>query len=117
MKKLFRIAAVVMLCIGCGGPQVKLMKYTADTYPATLPTNVEVLRTKIEARSYVEIGEVSLRVNKSNEETAIGQLKERAAQIGADAIILVGERTAGVVGSSAVAIPLREIYGIAIKYK
>lgn len=118
MGKLMISVIVFTLLIGCAGPDVKVMLYTGDSYPPT--TDVQVFRTAPVDRKYSEIGELSLRVKKSNRETAVFQLRERAKAIGADAIILMGERSAGAIampmGQGAVAVPLREIYAIAIKY-
>lgn len=112
---------LAVLVIGCTTTNVKVMRYTIETYAPTLSSGVEIHRTKLEGRPYTEIGEISLRIKKSNEETAVAMLREKAAELGADALILMGERSAGAVampvGSMAVAVPLREIYGVAIKYK
>ena len=112
---------LALLLTGCTTTNVKVMRYTTDAFAPTAPASVEILRTKLETKPYTEIGEVSLRIKKSNEETAVALLREKAAELGADALILMGDRSAGAVampvGSMAVAVPLREIYGIAIKYK
>ncbi len=48
-------------------------------------------------------------------------LIEKAKELGADAIIIMGERSKGAVamplGNMAVAVPIKELYDIAIKYK
>ena len=121
MKRFLLLLLFVLLCACFAGLKVKVMKYTTETFPPTPASSVEIHRTRIEARPYIEIGEVSLRIKKSNEENAVAYLREKAAELGADALILMGERSVGVVampmGSMSVAVPLREFYGIAIKYK
>jgi len=67
------------------------------------------------------LGELSLRLKRSNEENAIVYLKEEARKIGADAIVILGEHSKG-----AIAVPIGNLYAIvqkryltaiAIKYK
>ena len=95
------------------------MKYTSEVFPPT--KNIEVLHIKPVTRDYIEIGEVSIRLKKSTQENAVVLLSEKAKELGADALVIIGERSKGAVampiGSSVVAVPLRELYGIAIKYK
>ncbi len=117
MKILIIIIAALLLC-GCS-PSVNFMKYTENTYP---PTNsVEVLRNKPVSQEYTELGELSLKIKKSNEEEAVLKLKEKAKEIGADAIILLGENSEGSVlvpvGNLYASVDMRYIKVIAIKYK
>jgi len=116
------LAVILTGCTTTNTPnKVEVMQYTTETYAPKISEGVEVYRTKFEGKPYTEIGEVFLRINKSNEKSAVVLLREKAAELGADALILMGERSRGAVaipvGSMAVAVPLREIYGIAIKYK
>ncbi len=78
------------------------------------------LHTAPVGRRSVEIGQLAIRVNKSNEETVVLALKAKARALGADAIILLGERSTGAVaipvGTMAVAVPLRSLVAIAIRY-
>lgn len=121
---MIRLGIAVLLAafaVGCATPTAKVMRYTTETFPPTVASSVRIHRTRIEDRPYIEIAEVSLRIKKSNQETAVAVLREKAAELGADALILMGERSVGAVampvGDMAVAVPLREIYGVAIKYK
>jgi len=95
------------------------MKYNEDIYPPT--SSVEVLRVKPVSKDYFELGELSLKIKKSNQEEAILKLKEKAKKIGADAIILLGENSEGSVlvpvGNLYASIDMRYIKAIAIKYK
>lgn len=118
MKIITYIIVLLIFLIGCSTP-VKVMRYTTEIFPPT--QKVEVLRTKSIERDYIEIGEVSIRLKKSTESNAVALLAEKAKELGADAIILMGERSRGAVampvGSMIAAVPLRELYGIAIRYK
>lgn len=122
MRKVGFVIFLAVFLTGCTATtNVKVMRYTTETYAPKLSQSVEVYRTKLEGRLYAEIGEVSLRIKKSNEEIAVAMLRDKAAELGADALILMGERSRGAVtmpvGSMVVAVPIIEIYGIAIKYK
>ncbi len=118
MKIINIILLLSLLLCGCG-TTAKVMRYSTETYTPT--QNVEVLRTKPVNREYVELGEVSVRLKKSTEENAVALLVEKAKEMGADAIIIIGERSRGAVampvGSMIAVSHLREIYAVAIKYK
>lgn len=120
MKETFYILilAIGLFLIGCA-TKVEVMRYTMETFPPS--HHVEVLRSKAINKDYIEIGEVSVRLKKSTKENAVALLAEKAKELGADAIIIIGERSRGAVampvGTMAVAVPLRELYAIAIKYK
>jgi len=120
MKKIAGVLIIAALLLGCAtSPQVKVMRYTTEIFQPT--SRIEVLHTKPVGRDYIEIGEISIRLKKSTEENAVVYLKEKARELGADAIIIMGDRSRGAVavpiGSMAVAVPIRELYAIAIKYK
>lgn len=98
------------------------MKYTENTYQPT--KSIEVLRNKPVEKEFVELGELSLRIKKglfSNQEEAVLQLKEKAKEIGADAIIILGEESEGNVivpiGDLYTSVDKRYLKAIAIKYK
>jgi hypothetical protein len=118
MKKL--LAILLLLTVSCiKPPSVQVMRFIEESFPQT--QNVEVLRTAPSEKEYVEIGEISLRVGSANRPNAILQISEKAKELGADAIILMGERNTGAValpmGNAMTAVTLQEIYVIAIKYK
>lgn len=81
---------------------------------------VNVFWTKVADRRYVELGDLCIRVTRSTQETAVLHLTEKAREIGADGIILIGERSAGAVGAPVgqmiFAIPRRETCAVAIRY-
>jgi hypothetical protein len=114
------IAVASLLLQGCAStPAVRVTRYTAETFPPS--TDVKVLRMPPPDRDYVELGEVSIRLRKLTEETAVSMLCTKAAELGADAIILLGERHKGSVlapvGDMYVAVPIRELSAVAIRYK
>jgi uncharacterized protein YigA (DUF484 family) len=90
-----------------------------SSFPPT--TDVEVLRTKPADRPYIELGEIRLQLKKSNEDDAILVLKEKAKEVGADAIVILGEQSRGTailpMGNMAFAVPLRDLVAVAIRYK
>ena len=101
---------------------VDFIKYSEETYSAT--TSVDVFRNKPVDREYIELGELSLRVKKgifSNQESVVLKLKEKAKEIGADAIIILGEESEGSVivpiGDLYTSVDKRYIIAIAIRYK
>jgi len=118
--RVFLVAIIVgLVVVGCAGPQPKVMRYTYQNFSPT--EHVEILRTTIPDRQYIEIAEISIKVKKGNRESAVTLLSEKAAKLGADALLLMGERSVGAVaipvGEMVFAKPIREVYGIAIKYK
>ena len=112
----------VFLTFTACSPSVNFMKYNEDNYS---PTNsVEVLRNKPVEKKFVELGELSIQVKKgifSNQEEVVLKLKEKAKEIGADAIIILGEESEGSVivpiGNLYTSVDKRFIKAIAIKYK
>jgi len=103
-------------------PSVNFMKYSEENYP---PTNsVEVLRNKPVEKEFIELGELSIQVKKgifSNQEEVVLKLKEKAKEIGADAIIILGEESEGSVivpiGNLYTSVDKRFIKAVAIKYR
>lgn len=116
-----KIIFILLFISGCS-PSVNFMKYNEDNYP---PTNsVEVLRNKPVEKEFVELGELSIQVKKGilgNQEEVVLKLKEKAKEIGADAIIILGEESEGSVivpiGKLYTSVDKRYIKAIAIKYK
>lgn len=106
---------IALIFSGCTTP-VKVKKYVTAAYPPT--QHVEVLHTKAPNRDYVELGELTV---KANDEEAIGHLTEKAKELGADAILLIGERQQGTiampVGQAWVAIPAKRLTAVAIRYR
>jgi len=118
MKKIICIFGLSLFLIGCA-TKAEVMRYTTEIFPPT--HHVEVFRSKVINRDYIEIGEVSVRLKKSTKKNAVVLLVDKAKELGAEAIILMGERSKGAVvmpvGNMALAIPIKELCAIAIKYK
>lgn len=116
MRKIIFSLGLILLFAACG-PQI--IRYTNVIFPPT--ANVEVLRTRPAAREYFEIGEVSLELNAFNRKKAVFILSEEARKLGADALILLGEKDKGAmilpVGQDYTAINTERLVGVAIKYK
>ena len=121
MQRLVVLATILVLLVACApdAPAARFTRYTETTYPST--REVEVLRTKPADRPYVELGEIRLRLQRSNENDGILFLKEKAREVGADAIVILGEESRGTImlpaGNMVVAVPLRDLVSVAIRYK
>jgi hypothetical protein len=119
MKTFAKTASLFLVLTACAPPAVRFMRYTSAAYPPT--SNVEVLHMKPPDKRFRELGLLSIRLNKNTEENAVLYLLERAKQAGADAIVILGEVSAGAiaapVGTMAVAIPLRDLQALAIRYE
>lgn len=110
--------ALVALLAGCA-PAVHLTPYR-DLNLAPTPA-VAVLQQK-PTRPYEVLGEMWVLANSSK---GVLAMRKKAMKIGADAIVLEGERNAGAVavplsaekGSGAIAIPIERLYALAIRYK
>lgn len=102
---------------GCA-PAVHLTPYS-DLHLA--PTHeVAVLQNK-PTRAYEVLGEMWVSANDSK---GVLAMRKKAMAIGADAIVLEGERNAGAVAvplqgapGGAVAVPIKRSYAVAIRYK
>ncbi len=106
--------------ISCASkPDVAYMKYTTNQYNPS--NNVDVLHTYPNDRKYNELGKLSIKLKKSIREDAVLYMKDKAKSIGADAIVIIGERNEG-----SVMVPVGKYYvkvdkiyldAIAIKYE
>jgi hypothetical protein len=118
MKHLLILSTALLIFSACA-PSARFGRYTETTYQPT--AEVEVFRSKPPGRPYTELGEIRLRIKKSNEDDAIFVLKEKAREIGADAVIILGEEYRGSaivpVGNMAIAVPKKDLVGIAIRYQ
>jgi hypothetical protein len=91
------------------------MKYNSNIYPPT--DSIEVLRNKPVEREFIELGELSIEIKKGilfgNEEDAVLDLIGKAKEIGADAIIILGESSDG-----ETTVPIKNVYtGQTISYE
>jgi hypothetical protein len=90
--------------------------YTEMTFPPT--TEVEVLLEE-PSEPYEVLGELWV---DSEDTEGVLKMRQKAMEIGADAIIMVGEVNVGAVaipieGVGAVAVPLNRTYSVAIRYE
>ena len=116
-----RVAVIVSLCLVAGACalQIRFMRYISFQYAPT--TDVEILQIKPPDRRFKEIGLLSIRLHNNRDENAVLYLVERAREIGADAIVILGEISGGSVampvGTMFVAVPLRDLQALAIRYE
>jgi hypothetical protein len=118
MKKLIFILGVILLFAACV-PRPQVMLYTNFDFMPT--SSVEVLRTRPAEREYIELAEVSLRLTYTNRNNAVFILSEVARNLGADALILLGEKDSGSVilpfFGAYISEKTEKLVGIAIRYK
>jgi len=122
MKSKTFIPIIFLLLLSSACHSVSFISYRDESYPAS--SSIEVFRSKSIEKEYIELGELSLRVKNGlfgNQDEVVLKLKEKAKEIGADAIIILGEETEGNVivpiGNLYNSIDKRYIKAIAIKYK
>ncbi len=117
MKKYLLLCFIV---VGCT-TTARVSPYGTETYQPKPALSVEVFRTNKPTRPYIEIGEVAVRVKRSNEDKVVEMLREKAGELGADGLILIGEHSEGAfaqdIGETTVVKHLRSLFGVAIKYK
>jgi hypothetical protein len=116
-----RFPAFVLLCLfalhllAACAHSAKVRRYIPAQYSPT--TSVEVFATKGPSRDYIELAELSVKAD----DESVHYLTEKAKELGADAIILTGEQSRGSVmmpaGNMWVAVPVRKLAAVAIKYK
>ena len=99
MRERQRVIGILTLCVallsaGCSSVAVRTVPFTeVQTYPATYPDLVEVLRAA-PMRPHARLGEVYVEPegNASADQIAAG-LQKGAAPLGADAVVIVADRT------------------------
>jgi hypothetical protein len=80
------LACSLLVAIGC--QTVDVTKTAKGSYPATLAADVEILRTRPD-RKYIELATVTTTGHQpSNEAKMHNALREKTAQVGANAVIL-----------------------------
>ncbi len=91
---LLMIAAVLTTIAGCNYVTVNTRPYLGmPSYPPTDPASVEILRTE-PLRPHERLGEITLEPQGSPSVTEMEQkLREAAAKMGANAAVLVADRT------------------------
>lgn len=106
----------LLLLLSCS--TVNLTPHRELDFPPT--TEVEVLQEEPN-REHIVLGEMWVNANDNN---GVLKMREKAMEIGAHAIILLGERTAGAVAiplqgapGGAVAARINRTYALAIRYE
>lgn len=126
LKRMFLPVIVLSFLAGCSMVTVESQRYLGvPTYAPTNPAQVEVLRTE-PTRPHVRLGEISL---EPQDHPSVAEIEEKlrtaAAKMGADAAVIVADKTqiigAWVTGPwfAREADPIygRVIIAVAIRYK
>jgi hypothetical protein len=116
-----RILVILLPCVllaGCTSSRTHRTRFRPYISAIYAPTSeVDVLSVVPLRHAYTAIGEISLRVKKIHTQQAVFLFSEKAKQIGADAIILMGKRSRrlSVVSIGQImGVLSKEIYAIAI---
>ena len=113
----------IFLLQGCS-PNIRYLEYTSEHYEPT--QHVEVLHAKPPSRDFIELGIISVPAKiapiDKGSRNPIDHLVEKAKSIGADAVLILGERAGGVIlmpaGNTNIAVPTTgKIEALAIRYK
>ncbi len=109
-------APILLFLVACAS--VNLTPYQELDFPPT--TQVAVLRSA-PTRPYTVLGEMWVPANDSD---GVLDMREKAMEIGADAIVLLGDRTVGAIAiplqglpGGAIAAPINRTYAVAIRYE
>lgn len=119
------LCVALSLLVGCGSAAAKTVRFgETTTYPPTFPDLVQVLRAE-PARPHVRLGEVYVEPEGDASVEAIeAGLQKGAAPLGADAVVIVADRTlkmgalveASWVKRDVLPTPDRVVVGVAIRY-
>lgn len=113
MKKFLPLLIFLTIFISCSS--VEFLRYTDQTFEPT--KEVKVFQTNLPEKDYIELGLLSAETGKN----AIIDLQNKAKEIGANAIIILGERNKGTVampiGNMAYGVPVNKLEAVAIRYK
>jgi len=113
IKKLLSLLIFLTIFISCSS--VDFLRYTDQTFEPTV--EVEVFHTIPPKKDYIELGLLSA----EDGDDAVSDLKNKAKEIGANAIIILGEKNKGTVaipiGNMAYGVPVNELEAVAIRYK
>lgn len=126
-QRVFGILAlcVVLLSSGCGSVAVRTVRFTeVQAYPPTYPDIVQVLRAE-PMRPHARLGEIYVEPEGDASADAIAAgLQKGAAPLGADAVVIVSDRTLKMgalvetswVKRDLLPTPDRVVVGVAIRY-
>lgn len=92
MKKLIPPITLASLLVGCVS-SVEVSPMTQNHYQPTTQASVVILKLKPD-RAYVEIADVSaMQFRQSQTEQILTEIRQKAAAVGADAVLITGEET------------------------
>jgi len=111
MKKLILVLSLVLIVSGCAtwstSDVVRTPGSAQFTLKETIPENIKITTQDITNRPYTKLGDISVTVNKTTvfhsdptEEKIDEALREEAAELGANAVILVKYGEVKVTGMS-----------------
>lgn len=115
-SELIVVGLVAMFILaGCAHPP-RVTMLTTDTFNPT--ETVEIFHAPPENRPYREIAEIRVRVVPRTRPQAPLKLAEKAKEIGADAIILLGDEQVGTyMVSGHIGVAIGDAKAVAIKFK
>lgn len=112
MRKLFSLSALLMV-IGCASPQVLMMRGPFEAKKKD--ANIEVFQTAKPQKPYVEIAQISC--GDTDDKYNLEQIKVKAREVGADAIIITGKvGNAGYTSGNTITSESYGLSSVAIKY-
>lgn len=114
LKKILALLIIIVSFTSCATPNI--IMYHKPYPPKSINDNIDIFHTSIPNREYVEIAQITC--NDTDENWNISQIKIKAKELGADALIIVGKSDVytDYIGYCAVSTPIG-IKAIAIKYK
>jgi hypothetical protein len=102
---------LVLIVSGCAS-SVEVTKLTPESYPASQPAQVEILKIKPD-KPYAQIADVSaMQFPNSQSERRYAEMRAKAAKVGADAILITSEQT-----FRRDFVLYRSVTGVALKWK
>ncbi len=129
-KRLAVILALALLTAGCAVTQIKVIPYNeATVYPNYTPEEIKIFRN-FPPQKYEKVGEVEVEAPGYNPESYFNRwygespasfddkLREAAADIGGDAVVITKDEPVGVTDKVSVPAPYgRRVEGVVIKFR
>jgi len=113
MKKSLPLLIFLTIFISCSS--VDFLRYSYQTFEPT--KEVQIFQTNRPEKEYIELGLLTAK----DENNALKHLKDKAKEIGANAIIILGKKNKGTVvvpiGNMAYGVPVNRLEAVAIRYK
>jgi hypothetical protein len=105
------LLALSLALVGCATPVV-VSPYTTKTFPPN--ENAQILHALPKDRPYIELGELSFQMMRTNQTQAPLAILEKAKAMGADAVVILDAKRPGVAPGG---IRVLTLTGIAIRYE